>query len=199
MTTEEKPVKTICVYCSSSQNLDHTYVDAAVQVGHLIAKRGHALVYGGTRIGLMGAVSRTAKSEGAAVTGIVPAYIRSKVEDCEDAEALIVTPDMRARKAQMEQLADAFLALPGGFGTLEELMEILTLKQLGLVTKPLVLLNTQGFYQPLLQFFDKMYQERFARRQYEGLYQIADNPSEALETIEALWADQNAVVVSKWG
>lgn len=194
--------RSICVYCSSSNAVDAAYLDAARETGSLIAKSGYALVYGGTRIGLMGAVAGAARARGGVVTGIVPEYIRARVQDCEDAEALVVTPDLRARKAQMEQRSDAFLALPGGFGTLEELMEVLTLKQLGLHGKPVVLLDTQGFYQPLLAFFETVFRERFARPEYAALYRVAATPREAIQCIEAAWMETESVPVSasvsKW-
>lgn len=198
MTHPSSSSQSICVYCSSSNAVGSVYLDAAREIGSLIAKYGYSLVYGGTRIGLMGAVSAGARAEGGKVTGIVPEHIRARIQDCEDAEALVVTPDMRERKARMEQLSDAFVALPGGFGTLEEVMEIITLKQLGLHQKPVVFLNTQGFYQPLLAFFDSIFRERFARPEYAALYSVATTPEEALREIEHTWANTGSVALSKW-
>ncbi|MCU0228199.1 MAG: TIGR00730 family Rossman fold protein [Bryobacterales bacterium] len=192
------PARSICVYCSSSSHVDAAYVGAARSVGQAIGQAGYHLIYGGTRIGLMGAVAGEARRHGATVTGIVPEHIRSRVPECEDAEALVVTLDMRERKALMEARADAFIALPGGFGTLEEVMEVLTLKQLGQHDKPVVFLNTQGYYSPLLAFFAVMFQQRFARPEYARLYHVAQDPQEILPLIEGEWT-AGADPVSKWG
>lgn len=182
------PRRAICVYCSSSSHLAPIYMEAARAMGQAVAESGCALIYGGTRIGLMGAVAKAAREHGAPVTGIVPEHIRARVPECESAEALVVTPDMRKRKALMEERADAFVALPGGFGTLEEVMEVLTLKQLGQHAKPVVFLNTNGFYEPLMSFFEALYLERFAHREYAALYRVVDSPDSAIQAIEAEWA-----------
>ncbi len=181
------PTRAVCVYCSSSSHVDAEYVAAAASVGRAIAEANCNLIYGGTRIGLMGAVAREARRYGAAVTGIVPEHIRARVPECEDPEALVVTQDMRHRKALMEERADAFVALPGGFGTLEEVLEILTLKQLGQHAKPVVFLNTRGFYTPLLAFFETLFQQRFARPEYVNLHRVVDHPDEVLPALEAEW------------
>ncbi|MCW5966253.1 MAG: TIGR00730 family Rossman fold protein [Bryobacterales bacterium] len=189
--------RAICVYCSSSSHLAPIYMEAARAMGQAVAESGYALIYGGTRIGLMGEVAKAARQYGAPVTGIVPEHIRARVPECEDVEALVVTPDMRNRKALMEERADAFVALPGGFGTLEEVMEVLTLKQLGQHTKPVVFLNTKGFYEPLLTFFEALYRERFARRDYAAMYRVVDSPASAIQAIEAEWAS-SVMPLSKW-
>jgi uncharacterized protein (TIGR00730 family) len=198
MIIPSSPPRSICVYCSSSNAVDAVYREAARETGRLIAKAGYSLVYGGTRIGLMGEVSAGARDEGGKVTGIVPEHIRARILDCEDAEALVVTPDMRQRKARMEQLSDAFLALPGGFGTLEEVMEIITLKQLGLHAKPVVFLNAAGFYEPLLAFFETIFRERFARQEYAALYSVVSTPSEALQEVERVWGSATSLALTKW-
>lgn len=189
--------RTVCVYCSSSNRVDAEYLNAARALGAAIGQAGYGLIYGGTRIGLMGAVAQAARQHGATVTGVVPEHIRVRVPDCEDPEALVVTPDLRRRKALMEERADAFVALPGGFGTLEEVMEILTLKQLGQHAKPVVFLDTQGFYQPLLGFFESLYRQQFARAEYAGLYRVVDSPEGVLPVLEYEWR-RAAVPLSKW-
>ena len=188
----------VCVFCSSSNTVDPVYFDAAEEVGRQLGAEGFGLIYGGTRIGLMGAVARAARESGSRVTGIVPEHIRLHVADCEDPEALIGTPDRRQRKAMMEERADAFLTLPGGFGTLEEVLEVLTLKQLGLHTKPIVFLNTQGFFQPLQLLFEELYRQRFARREYESLYAFADSPAEAVTLIRKNLSSGLQPAVTKW-
>jgi uncharacterized protein (TIGR00730 family) len=188
----------VCVFCSSSNAVEPAYFQAAAEMGGVLAGAGFALIYGGTRIGLMGAVARAARDGGAAVTGIVPEHIRAHVPECEDPEALIVTPDMRQRKALMEARADAFLALPGGFGTLEEVLEVLTLKQLGLHQKPIVFLNTNGFFEPLRALFEELYRQRFAREEYRALYAFASSPGEAVEQLRAGLAPGKKAPVMKW-
>jgi len=189
--------RAICVYCSSSNHVDKTYLDAAGDTGEAIAKRGYRLIYGGVRIGLMGALARRARLHGAPILGVVPEHILACVSDCEESESLIVTPDMRHRKALMEQQADVFLALPGGFGTLEEVLEVITLKQLGIHQKPVVFLNTNGFFDPLFVFFESFCAQRFARAECAALCQVADSPQAALELIEDEWA-LVAPALSKW-
>jgi uncharacterized protein (TIGR00730 family) len=191
----------VCVFCSSSNAVDVAYHAAAAQTGSQLASAGFSLIYGGTRIGLMGTVARAARDGGASVTGIVPEHIRAHVPECEDPEALIVTPDMRQRKAQMEARADAFLTLPGGFGTLEEVLEVLTLKQLGLHRKPIVFLNTQGFFDPLSALFEELYRQRFARDEYRSLYRFAATPAEAIAQIRdglATQASEAGPPLTKW-
>jgi cytokinin riboside 5'-monophosphate phosphoribohydrolase len=163
------------------------YRQAARELGEAIGAQGWRLVYGGTRIGLMGEVASAVRRCGGQVTGIVPGHIRERVRECEPAGSLVVTTDMRQRKALMEEGADAFVALPGGFGTLEEVMEILTLKQLGIHRKPVVFLNTQDFYRPLLRFFESLYSQGFARPEYAGLYRVVDSSAGAIVALrEAL-------------
>jgi cytokinin riboside 5'-monophosphate phosphoribohydrolase len=177
------PAISVCVYCSSSNAVSREYRDLASAVGEALGAAGWHLIYGGTRIGLMGDVASAARRTGGQVTGIVPGHIRDRVPECEQADSLVVTVDMRERKALMEQHADAFLALPGGFGTLEEVMEILTRKQLGLHAKPVVFLNADDFYSPLLSFFENLYSQGFARREYAGLYRIANSVAETMDAL----------------
>lgn len=188
----------VCVFCSSSNAVDAAYRQAAAEAGALLAREGFALIYGGTRIGLMGQVALAAREGGASVTGIVPEHIRAHIPDCEDPEALIVTPDMRQRKAQMEARADAFLTLPGGFGTLEEVLEVLTLKQLGLHRKPIVFLNTLGFFDPLATVFEQLYRQRFAREEYRSLYSFASTPEDAIVQLRGGLESQHGAPITKW-
>lgn len=165
-------MKSICVYCSSSDAVDPAYFDAARKLGATIAGRDYTLVYGGAHCGLMGALAQAVHAGGGRVVGVIPAALRERGIAYESADELIVSADLRERKATMEARADAFVALPGGFGTLEELLEILTLRQLQTHTKPIVLLNVRGFYDPLLALFDHFYRERFAKP-VRALYHLA--------------------------
>jgi len=177
-------MKSICVYCSSSDSVDGGYRRIAEELGEQIGRAGNTLIYGGANIGLMGALARATHRAGGRVVGVIPAIFRDKDLAYNEADELIITADLRERKATMEQRADAFIALPGGFGTLEEIAEILVLKQLRLHAKPLVLLNTDGFYETLLAFFERLYTEGFSKPVYKNLYYIAPDPAAALHHIE---------------
>ena len=178
--------KTVCVYCSSSNRIHADYFEVATQAGRLLAERGLALLYGGGNVGLMGAVARAVHQGGGRVVGVIPEGLR-QVEGVayEVADELIVTETMQERKAILFTRADAFLVLPGGIGTLEELMEVLTLRSLGYHDKPIALVNTAGFYDPLLQLFEHFYTGGFAREKVRALYHVADAPEAALDHLGA--------------
>lgn len=163
----------ICVFSSSSDVIDPEYFDIAVELGREIARRGDLMVYGGCNVGLMGAAARAVHEHGGRVVGVIPSFIESRGLGYGACEELIVTRDMRERKAKMEARADAFVALPGGFGTLEEMLEIITLKQLQQHHKPVIFLNHGGFYDPLASLFEHMYEHRFAKPIYRDMYYLA--------------------------
>jgi uncharacterized protein (TIGR00730 family) len=148
-------IKTVCVFCGSSPGRDGRYIDGAKAFGTLLGKEKIGLVFGGGGVGLMGAVARAARDAGAEVTGIIPRFLvnRERPEAAHSTKT-VVTKDMHERKHKMFELADAFVALPGGIGTLEELVEQLTWVQLGQHQKPVLILNTEGFWNPLLKLFD---------------------------------------------
>ncbi len=173
-------IESICVYASSSEVLDDVYRGHASSLGREIARNDWTLVYGGARIGLMGVAAEAARKNGGRVIGVIPEHISDKGIAFEDADELIVTSDLRSRKAEMERRADAFIALPGGFGTLEELMEIITLKQLDRHRKGIVILNIDGFYDPLISMFEKLISLRFARETYRELYSVCSDTETAL-------------------
>src|SRR5262249_41788522 len=186
---------TICVFCSSSNSIDEVYFDAARELGKAIAERGWGLVYGGSDVGLMGAVARAVHLHQGNVVGVIPQTIHARGIAYETADELLVTRDLRERKAEMERRADAFIAMPGGFGTLEEVVEVLTLKQLQLHTKPIIFLNINGFYDPLVTLFEHYYQQRFAKPDSRQLYYLAPDVTSAAEHIETY---QVPVIESKW-
>ncbi len=190
-----RPGAGVCVFCSSSDGLAPCFVDDARQLGRLLGERGMCLVYGGTTVGLMGEVASAAREHGARVFGAIPRSIHDRGIGNGRADELLVTEDLRSRKAAMESRADAFVALAGGFGTLEELLEIITLKQLGLHTKPVVLLNTGDFYDALLVMFERIYDGNFAMPQSRALYHVARTPAAVLEYLDAYEA---MPVTSKW-
>lgn len=179
-----KPIKRIAVYCSSSDHIKKVFFDQAQGLGALMADNNIDLVYGGGRVGLMGAVARSLKSHQGHTIGVVPEALKiDGVVNTIDDE-LIITPDMHTRKAKMIALADGFIGLAGGFGTLEELLEVMTLKQLGYHQKPIVYLNTDGYYDHLLAMFEHIYAENFAKPEYRQLYHISESPEEAIEYLQ---------------
>ena len=185
----------VCVYCSSSDAVPQVYVRAARKLGELIGTRGHSLVFGGGAVGLMGVLAEGAHRSGARVTGVMPRAFEGRGISSPHVEEMIVTADMRERKAAMAERADAFIALPGGFGTLEELLESITLKQLGYHSKAVALLDTGGFYSPLLEQFERLYALSFAKAAYRRLYHVAADPEGALEYVESY---RPSPLVSKW-
>jgi hypothetical protein len=169
-------IRSVCVFSSSSDAVAPHYREAAASLGALLARRQLTLVYGGGKVGLMGVVAQAVHAHGGRVIGVIPHYLRKKEVAYEAADELVVTPCLRERKAVMEARADAFVALPGGFGTLEEILEILTLKQLETHGKPVVFLNTNGFFDPLLAMFERLYREQFTKRDYCAHYHVAAEP-----------------------
>lgn len=176
--------KKICIYCSSSDAVDPIYFQAAKELAGLIATGGHTLVYGGASIGLMGEIARTSHQFGGKVVGVIPEGIKNMGIAYEAADEFIITKDLRERKSVMENFSDAFIALPGGFGTLEEILEMITLKQLNFHNRPLVFLNIDNFYSPFFEFFDHIYKSRFAKAECESLYFVANDPKSAVKYIE---------------
>ena len=174
----------ICVYCSSSTAIDPSYITLASDVGTEIARRGHSLVSGGGDISCMGAVASAARAGGAYTVGVIPkALLQSEVGD-RDADELIVVDDMRIRKGVMDHRSDAFLTLPGGLGTLEELLEIWVSRSLGMHDKPVVVLDVDGLYAPLRAQVDLMIARRFVRDVAANALVWTTSVSEALDVID---------------
>ena len=159
----DRLVRNICVYCGSNIGANPAYAAAARELGERMAKDGVGLVYGGGGLGLMGELARAVLAHGGQVTGIIPAFLSKKERMLRDADELIVVDDMHQRKKLMFDKSDAFVALPGGIGTLEELVEQLTWAQLGRHTKPIVLVNINSFWEPLLALLRHMNEEAFIR------------------------------------
>jgi len=188
-------MKLLCVYCASSDRLDPKYYAVAEQLGRELVARGWGLVYGGGKTGLMGAVARGTKSAGGRVVGVIPEFMKARELAFDEADELVTVVTMRERKLLMETRADAFVALPGGFGTLEEILEILTLRQINVVHKPCVFLNQDGFYDDLLRFFDRMLAENFFKPSNLGLFRVATDVSDIFAQIDAA---ATAPAESKW-
>lgn len=176
--------KVICVYSSSSCIIDQMYFDAAEELGKEIAVRRDALLYGGGMTGLMGASAKAVHQHGGKVIGIIPEALNVKGIVYETCDELVVTKGLRERKGIMDARSDAFIALPGGYGTLEELLEIITLKQLQYHNKPVVILNVNGFYSKLIGQFDEIIQGNFAKPECKELYLVASTVKEALDYID---------------
>ncbi|GAA2804440.1 TIGR00730 family Rossman fold protein [Nonomuraea dietziae] len=175
----------ICVFCASSQKIDPKYVHLATEVGTEIARRGHTLVSGGATVSCMGAVTRAARAAGGRTVGVIPqVLVDIEVADTESDE-LVVTADMRERKGVMDARSDAFLVLPGGIGTLEELFEIWTARVLAIHTKPLVILDPWGLYAPLRSLVEHMYEEGFTRANVFDAITWTSSVEEALEVLES--------------
>lgn len=187
--------KLLCVYCSSSDRLEPRYYAAADELGRAMVAHGWGLVYGGGRVGMMGAIARAVKSAGGRVVGVIPEFMVAKELAFDAADELIRVQTMRERKAAMEQRAAAFVALPGGWGTLEEIMEIITLRQLDVLRKPCVFLNQDGFYDELLALFRKMVEGRFNRPSNLELFSVAATPDEVIRQLES---DRKPVAETKW-
>ncbi len=177
--------KLLCVYCASSDRLDAKYLNLASELGTRLVAEGWDLVYGGGRTGMMGAVARAVKRAGGRVVGVIPEFIKVRELAYDEADELVTVITMRERKLLLETRADAFVALPGGWGTLEEIVEILTLRQLNVVRKPCVLLNHDGFYDPLLQLFDRMQEQHFYKESNRTLYRVVQSVPEVFPAIAA--------------
>lgn len=182
--TEKTIDKSICVFSSSSDAVNGRYFETASRLGRQMAQNDYTLIYGGASIGLMGAVARAVHELQGRVIGVIPQSLSRYDITYDKADQLIITNTLRERKAIMEEKAGAFIGLPGGFGTLEEILEIVTLKQLQLHWKPIVIINTNGFYDELLRLFERIYSEKFAKSMHRKLYFVTEDPVEALDYIQ---------------
>ena len=176
----------VTVYASSSERIDPAWQAIAADLGTRIAQRGWDLVWGGGRYGLMGAVSRAARAAGGRTLGVILQQFVDKNVHCEAAHEMATVHDMRSRKRGLDDGGDAFVALPGGLGTLEELLEVMSFKQLGLHDKPIVVLNARGYWQPLLDMLERGFALGFVQEHFRGLWSVATTPAEAIEQILAV-------------
>jgi uncharacterized protein (TIGR00730 family) len=178
-------VRTVCVYCGSGPGTDPAFAEAAAALGREMAANGIGLVYGGGNIGLMGIVARAVLDHGGHVTGIIPEFLKTRERMLEDVQETLVVPDMHTRKRLMFERADAFVALPGGIGTLEELVEQMTWSQLGRHRKPILLVSINGFWRPLLALFEHMRESGFLRPGLELSYLVAERVAEVVPMLAA--------------
>ena len=190
-------MKSICVFCASSNAVDKVYHQVATDLGQRIGLLGLDLIFGGGGIGLMGDVARGVHDKGGRVVGVIPEFFLNNEQPIEYAKAdeLIITKDMRSRKAIMDERSDAFIVLPGGIGTLEEATEIISMKQLGLTEKPIVFINTNKFYDAFILNLNRMVELKFAKQSTLDLINVLPDPLSALEFMTAY---QPQKTNSKW-
>ena len=176
-------IKNVCVYCASSTKIAPVYFAAAEELGRLLAIRGINLINGAGSIGLMAATSNAVLQAGGTVTGVIPHFMVEQGWHHMGLTRLVETETMHERKQLMAQMADAVIALPGGCGTMEELLEIITWKQLGLFLNPIVVLNIEGFYDPLLEMLKRAIDGNFMRPEHRAIWRVATTPEEAVELL----------------
>lgn len=183
--SSDRVIRTVCVFCGSRFGDDPVFLDAARALGREIARRRLTLVYGGAKVGLMGALADAALSGGGRVVGVIPRSLGSKEIAHDNLSELFFTESMHERKNRMIDLSDAFVSLPGGFGTYDEFFEVLTLAQLGLHDKPSGLYDVRGFFEPLVLLLRHTTAHDFASPQHHDLYVVKDDPSALLDALEA--------------
>ncbi|WP_118972108.1 LOG family protein [Taibaiella koreensis] len=187
-------MKSITVFCASSPGFDAIYHSTAFALGQLLAEKGIGVVYGGAKVGLMGAVANGALHANGKVTGVLPHFLRTKEISHEELTELVMVESMHERKTKMNELCDGVIALPGGFGTLEELFEMLTWGQLGLHRKPIGLLNVNGFYDSLISLLEHMTESGLLKEVNRRMLLVSDNAEDLLQQMEQYEAPE----VGKW-
>ena len=189
-------MKKICVFCGSSSGTNSIYVEKAKQLGALIARQNKCLVYGGGNVGLMGIIADEVMARQGEVIGIIPHFLFEWEVGHEGLTELIKVDSMHERKLKMSELADGFIAMPGGFGTLEELGEILTWVQLSIIQKPVGILNVNGFYDHLVAQLDHMVKEKFLKPENRAMLLVSDNPEKLMELMESTKIEKTTKWVS---
>ena len=178
--------KSVCVFCASSDNVPDIYREAATAIGRLCAQNGLRVVNGAGKVGLMGHCSDACLRQGGQVTGVIPRFMVERGWCHEGLTDLVVTEDMAIRRQRMRDLSDGTIALPGGCGTLEELFETVTQRQMGFYPHPIILLNTGGFYDGLLEWWQRAFEEGFMRKSHDDLWAVARTPEEAIDLFTTL-------------
>jgi len=185
-------IKNVCVYSASSTKIAPVYFAVAEELGRLLASKGINLINGAGSIGLMGTTSNAALAAGGTVTGVIPLFMVEQNWHHNGLTQLIETETMHERKQLMAEMSDGVIALPGGCGTMEELLEIITWKQLGLYLKPIVILNVQGFYDPLLEMLQRAIDGNFMRPEHHAIWQVAASAQEAIDLLQTTpWWNKN--------
>ncbi|KAF0109684.1 MAG: hypothetical protein FD147_2116 [Chloroflexi bacterium] len=190
------PYRSLCVFCGSADGLDRIYYDAAFLMGQLLAEKEVTLVYGAGRTGLMGSVAEGALQKGGEVIGVVPVGLESpQLIYTTGLSRLEIVEDIQQRKARMNELSDGFIALPGGFGTMDETFEALTWSQIGLHCKPTAFLNVDGYFDHLLEWFDRAYADRFIYEEHKDLYVTDPTPAGLLNKLASFIFPDN---IGRW-
>lgn len=174
----------ICIYCGSSPGLSKSIQSEAKNFGAMLAANGHQLIYGGSSLGIMGILANSVMENGGKVIGVIPHGLFKKEVAHQGITKLITVNDMHERKSRMASLADAFIAFPGGFGTLEELFEIITWNQIGIFSKPVTIYNVDGFYDPLIKMIDHAYKTGFIREENRYIFRVAETLEQCLRFSE---------------
>jgi len=190
---KQSAIRKVCVYCASSRQVDAAYFEDAALLGQTLARNGTTIVYGGGAAGLMGRVADAALAEGGKVIGVLPGFMNDLEWGHASLTELVIVPDMHRRKQKMAEGVDAVIALPGGCGTMEELLEVLTWKRLGLFTKPIVMVNTRRYFDPLIAFLEQMIREKFMNERHRKMWSVVENPLQVLEAIQTApkWSSEN--------
>lgn len=173
----------ICVYCGSSTQVNPDYFETANRLGKIFAENGIEAIYGGGSIGLMGTLADSMIANGGKIIGVIPAFMVEESWEHKNLEELIVVETMHERKEKMAFMSDAAVALPGGCGTMEELLEAITWKQLGIFTKPIIIVNTNNYFDPLIQMLEKAVNENFMRELHKNIWTVVESADEVLEAI----------------
>jgi len=181
----KKPIRRVCVYCASSEKSDAVYLDAARRVGEILAKNSIVTVYGGGAIGSMGRLAEGVLARGGKIIGVIPRFMQELEWDHKGLSELQVVENMRERKHIMLTGSDAAIALPGGSGTLEELIEAISLKRLGIYLNPIVMVNVRGFFDPLLALLRRCIEERFMDERHAAMWQVAARPEDVLPAVRS--------------
>lgn len=176
-------MQNICVYCASSTQVDKLYLESAAELGRILVENGMNLVYGAGSVGLMGALADSVMLHGGKVTGVIPAFMCEQEWDHKGITELIITETMHERKEKMAFMSDAAIALPGGCGTLEELLEVITWKQLGLYLHPIIIVNINGYYNPLIEMLQKAIDQRFMREIHGAIWTVVDEVADVIHAI----------------
>jgi uncharacterized protein (TIGR00730 family) len=177
-------MQTICVYCASSSQVKQSYFDATSRLGKLLAEAKFSIVYGGGSMGLMGKLADSTLEAGGKITGVIPRFMCEVEWNHTSLTELILVDTMHERKEKMAIMADAVVALPGGCGTLEELLEVITWKRLGIFTKPIVIVNVEGYFDPLITMLNRAVDENFMREEHRQMWKVVENPEEVLGAIK---------------
>jgi uncharacterized protein (TIGR00730 family) len=186
-------MQNICVYCASSSQIRPVFFDAAEELGKILAERDYRLIYGGGHRGLMGKIADTVLEHGGKVTGIIPGFMCEVEWNHKGLTELILVETMHERKEKLAAMADAAVALPGGCGTMEELLEVITWKRLGIFTKPIIICNVDGYFDPLIDMLNRSVDENFMGEEHRAMWTVVSNPEKVMDAIEnSVQWDENA-------